>query len=390
MTMEDKEDRLREGWLLVGGMEEQYHKMVEEVEDYAILLLDTNGIIRNWNKGAQKIKGYEEEEILGKHFRIFYTTEDQIAGLPDKLVETAILEGKAVHEGWRVRKDGTRFWGSIVITALHDKEGRVVGFSKVTRDLTERKLAEDQLVRYSLKLESQNKELQQFAYAAAHDMKEPLRKVQFYYSAIMEEGVESLSEKQRVHLDRSLNAVVRMQRLIEDLLLFTKTAELVQHFEWVDLNDVIGEVAASFQDALQEANGTIVSSALPTIKAIPYQVRQIFVNLFGNAIKYRDPKRPLRIEVTGKSVQNLDEGLTQDVPSSPFLQMTVRDNGIGFAAEYADRIFDMFERLHGREKYEGTGIGLSICRKVMENHKGFIRAAGSPGEGAAFELFFPV
>jgi len=180
--------------------------MVEEVEDYAILMLDSQGIIRNWNKGARKIKGYTEAEIVGNHFRVFYTKEDRDAGLPEKLIDEATRMGRAVHEGWRVRKDGTTFWGSIVITALHDRGDRVIGFSKVTRDLTARKVAEDKLVRYARQLETQNMELHQFAYAAAHDMKEPLRKVQFYYSAIKEEGVETLSKRQRDYLQRSADA----------------------------------------------------------------------------------------------------------------------------------------------------------------------------------------
>src|SRR5580658_7243436 len=250
-------------------------------------MLDRKGIIRNWNKGAEKIKGYREEEIVGKHFSIFYTKEDREAGLPERLVDEATRNGKAVHEGWRVRKDGTTFWGSIVITALHDQEGRVMGFSKVTRDLTARKLAEDKLVRYARQLETQNKELQQFAYIAAHDMKEPLRKVRFYYSAIVDEGVEALSERQQAYLERSAEAARRMQRLIEDLLAFTRVAEPVKQLETVDLNAVIGEVSAFFQDSLAEMDGSIVVSDLPAVQGIPFQVRQVFVNLLGNAIKYR-------------------------------------------------------------------------------------------------------
>jgi PAS domain S-box-containing protein len=373
-----------------GNAEEQYHKMVEEVEDYAILMLDRKGIIRNWNKGAEKIKGYREEEIVGKHFSIFYTKEDREAGLPERLVDEATRNGKAVHEGWRVRKDGTTFWGSIVITALHDQEGRVMGFSKVTRDLTARKLAEDKLVRYARQLETQNKELQQFAYIAAHDMKEPLRKVRFYYSAIVDEGVEALSERQQAYLERSAEAARRMQRLIEDLLAFTRVAEPVKQLETVDLNAVIGEVSAFFQDSLAEMDGSIVVSDLPAVQGIPFQVRQVFVNLLGNAIKYRHLERPPRIEVSGSVVASPGLADAHHYLPTRFLKVRVKDNGMGFDSEYAEKIFDMFERLHGRDAYEGTGIGLSICRKVLENHRGFIRAEGRPGEGAVFEVFFPM
>jgi PAS domain S-box-containing protein len=383
------EDTVRGNTSPPGRSEEQYHKMVEEVEDYAILMLDSNGIIRNWNKGAEKIKGYTEKEIVGNHFRVFYTPEDQAAGLPEKLVAEAIQTGKAVHEGWRVRKDRTTFWGSIVITALHDNEGRILGFSKVTRDLTERKLAEDKLVQYARLLEAQNKELQQFAYAAAHDMKEPLRKVQFYYSAIREEGTGGLSDKQQAYLQRSSEAAARMQRLIEDLLAFTNVAEPGAQFEPIDLGAMMAEVSAFYQEALDQAGGTVMVSALPMVRGSSFHMHQLFVNLFGNAIKYRQQDRPLKIEVTGSIVNNPGLGEVETYLPMRFLKIAVKDNGIGFETEHAERIFDMFERLHGRQEYEGTGIGLSICRRIMDNHKGHIRARGYPGEGAVFELFFP-
>ena len=132
--MKVKNDELR-------NSEERYHRMVDEVEDYAIILLDNHGIIQNWNRGAEKIKGYSEKEIVGKSFSTFYLPEDVENGLPTRLLNLATIEGKALHEGWRKRKDGNRFWGSTVLTALHDAEGNVIGFTKVTRDLTERKLS---------------------------------------------------------------------------------------------------------------------------------------------------------------------------------------------------------------------------------------------------------
>lgn len=378
-----------EGVFPFGSAEEQYHKMVEEVEDYAILMLDSRGIVRNWNKGAQKIKGYSEEEILGSHFRIFYTKEDREAGLPEQLMTEAATKGKAAHEGWRVRKDGTTFWGSIVITALHNDAGNVIGFSKVTRDLTERKAAEDKLLRYARQLEIQNKELQQFAYAAAHDMKEPLRKVQFYHSAIADEGVKGLSERQQSYLNRSAAAAGRMQSLIDDLLAFTKLSEVGNQMEAVNVNGLLAEVATFFQDSLAEIGEVVVATTLPTVQGFPFQLRQVFVNLFGNSIKYRNPERPLRIEVSGSVVFDPGLGEMDTYLPTRFLMIRVKDNGLGFGAEHAERIFDMFERLHGREAFEGTGIGLAICRKIMENHKGYIRAEGRPGEGAVFEMFFP-
>ncbi len=173
------EDRLR-------ASEERYHRMIAEVQDYAIILLNENGNIENWNVGAQNIKGYSSAEAIGKSFEMFYTAEDRKDGLPQRLLNLAREQGKALQEGWRVRKDGTRFWGTIVITALHDTEGKIIGFSKVTRDLTQQKIADDKLIAYNAQLEIQNSELEQFAYVASHDLQEPLRKIQTFAEIIRE------------------------------------------------------------------------------------------------------------------------------------------------------------------------------------------------------------
>jgi PAS domain S-box-containing protein len=367
--------------------EQQYHLMIGEVEDYAILMLDRDGVIRNWNKGAEKIKGYKEEEIVGEHFRIFYPLEDQEAGLPEQLIHRAEREGKAIHEGWRIRKNGTAFWGSIVITALHDPEGSVVGFSKVTRDLTERKQAEDKLLQYAHQLEMQNRELQQFAYAAAHDMKEPLRKIQLYYSAIEETGDDALSlQKQKSYMARSADAAKRMQQLIDDLLTYTQVAGNADAFEPVDLNSAVQEACTFHRDTIEHLGATMEADRLPKVKGIPVQLRQLFVNLLSNSFKYRREDRPVVIRITTSRVRVA--GMADAYGSERFHKVEFRDNGIGFTPEEGQRIFDLFERLHGRDKFPGTGIGLTICRRIMENNRGSIRATGAPGEGATFELYF--
>lgn len=367
--------------------EEQYHKMVEEVEDYAILMLDAEGYIVNWNRGAEKIKGYTEQEIVGSHFRIFYPEEDQEARLPERLMEQARTDGKAVHEGWRVRKDGTRFWGSIVITALHDDNNRVVGFSKVTRDLTERKQWEDRLREYARQLEIQNQELQQFAYMAAHDMKEPLRKIQYYHSLILE--ASTTPEKQITYLQRSADAASRMQGLIDDLLAFARVAEPVESFENVDLNAMVAEVWQFYRETVDRIQAELSSDLLPAIRGIPFQIRQLMVNLIGNSIKYRSPDRALRIRIMATFTGEPEMAEKTGMPRR-FLKISVTDNGIGFETEQGEKIFEIFQRLHRRDQYPGAGIGLAICRKVMDNHKGYIVGRGMPGNGASFDCYFPM
>jgi PAS domain S-box-containing protein len=362
-------------------IQDQYHLMIGEVEDYAILMLDPNGVILNWNKGAQKIKGYEEQEIVGHHFRVFYTQEDQEAQLPEQLIGLAVREGKAVHEGWRRKKDGTVFWGSIVITALHDPGGEVVGFSKVTRDLTERKITEDKLLQYA------RRELQHFAHAAAHDMKEPLRKIRLYYSAILDGKDEDLSSrKNRVLLERSAEAAQRMQQLIDDLLLFSRLAGTAEQLEPVDLNKVWREAWGEFRETIEQTGATVRPALLPVVQGIPFQLRQLFINLISNSLKYRHEPSPLRMDISCRVVRM--PAMADAYGGQQFYQIDIQDNGIGFDPGQSEKIFNMFERLHTREEYAGTGIGLAICRRIMENNRGFIRATGIPGEGATFSCFF--
>jgi PAS domain S-box-containing protein len=389
--------------------EERYHRMISEVQDYAILLLDSDGIIQNWNAGAEKIKGYTENEIVGKHFRVFYTQEDQKTALPETLMEEARRNGKAIHEGWRQRKDGGLFWGSIVITALHNDSGEIIGFSKVTRDLTLRKIAEDQQRRYANDLEFQNRELQQFAYAAAHDMKEPLRKLRFYNSSVKESLASRLSEKEALYLNRSIEAAGRMQTLIDDLLTYSTNTMQGNALTMVDLNTTMQEAKRNCQDMLEETGASLDIGPLPVLWGISFQLRQLFENLLSNAVKYRHAERAPVISITCEKVRYLPVGesrhsveshlpiaeshlpgseKSEDNPEG-FFKISFHDNGIGFENYKAEKMFDIFQRLHSRSAVPGTGIGLAICKKVIQNHSGFIAGSGNPGKGAVFTIYLP-
>lgn len=366
--------------------EERYHKMIEEVEDYAIILLDKDGIVQNWNKGAEKIKGYKEEEIVGKSFRQFYLPDDRERELPFKLLETARQKGKAIHEGWRMRKDGSKFWGSIVLTALHDKEGIIIGFSKVTRDLTERKIAEEKLKEYTSQLEFQNEQLEQFAYAASHDMKEPLRKIIFYNNHLFEKASPNLNEKEKEYLNRSIAAAKRMGNLIDDLLSYSKASSANREFELTDLNEILDEIVLSYRDTIEETGAKIHFSNLPTLNCLPFQMRQLFDNLISNALKYRSSERIPEITIRSENFfAGPDDGLEK---GKRYCKITVADNGIGFDEEYSEKIFGLFQRL-STTKYSGTGVGLALCKKIAQNHHGSIKAIGTADEGARFEIYLP-
>jgi PAS domain S-box-containing protein len=369
--------------------EERYHKMVEEVEDYAILMLDKNGIIQNWNKGAEKIKGYKEAEIVGKSFEEFYLPADRANKLPINLLNLARETGKAIHEGWRKRKDGTAFWGSIVLTALHDDDNNVIGFSKVTRDLTERKLTEDKLNEYLSQLEFQNKELEQFVYAASHDLKEPLRKIHFYSDYIANDQENQLSAKSGDYLSRSMNAVERMKRLIEDLLSYSRSTSNIESHKTVNLNEVVEEVVLLQKEELDGNHSKIEIDKLPVIRAVPFQIKQLIINLVNNAVKYKHPDRDLQIHIKHELVNAGDIPEYKVEPGIQYHKISVIDNGVGFDTRYANKIFEIFQRLNNASDASGSGIGLAICKKIVQNHKGFIHATGKPGKGANFSVYLP-
>ena len=370
-------------------------QMVSEIEDYAIILLNKDGIIENWNKGAEKIKGYEEEEILGKHISIFYTEEDRFRNIPQQLLETAKLKGRVIHEGWRLRKDKSRFWGFVVITAIHGQDGQVIGYTKITRDLTNLKQLEEEQVLSrkkievkNLELERINKELSSFNHIASHDLQEPLRKIQTFLSRIHHDKGTHLSTQSAEFFDRIQKSSHRMQVLIQDLIAYSH-ARIDIPFVKVELQAILKAVSVELSGRLEEAGGTMHIGKLPTIEGYPIQLEQLFTNIIGNSIKYRYKDRPLVIDVQHNVTVGVPGESEHTDASMKFDHISISDNGIGFENQYAERIFRLFYRLHGKVEYSGSGIGLAICQRIMENHHGFIRATGEAGVGATFHLYFP-
>ncbi|WP_426484299.1 PAS domain S-box protein [Flavobacterium sp. 2] len=376
--------------------EERYHLMVEEVQDYAILYLNHEGIVENWNQGAQKIKGYTAEEIIGKSFSEFYTESDRKNNLPQTLLNLAIQKGKASHEGWRVRKDRTLFWANVTITAVHNKKNQVIGFSKMTHDLTEKKTADDKLKLNALELEQKNKELekmnqelQSFAYISSHDLQEPLRKIQTFATQIMEKESENLSDYGKDKFKRMQNAAQRMQTLINDLLSYSRTNVQERIFEKTNIGKIINEVKEDLKEEIEQKNARIESLKNCEAKIIPFQFRQLLYNLVSNSLKFSNPENPIVIKINseiakGSALNN--ENLDAEIK---YCHIRIEDNGIGFEQQYSSKIFEVFQRLHGKLEYTGTGIGLAIVKKIVDNHNGIITAKGELNKGAAFDIYIP-
>lgn len=378
--------------------EERYHLMVEEVQDYAILYLNKEGIIENWNKGAEKIKGYKSEEIVGKSFSEFYTFEDKRNHLPEYFLEQASKFGRYRQEGWRVKKSGTHFWASVVITAVHNDEGEIIGYSKVTHDITAKKEADDklkqnaaELEQKNIELEKMNKELQSFAYISSHDLQEPLRKIQTFSNQIIEKEYDNLSENGRDRFQRMQNAAQRMQTLINDLLAYSRTNNQEVKLTKTDLNDIVNNVIEDLHEEIQQKNATVsIDKIKCEIEIVPFQIHQLLYNLVSNALKFSRPDVApiitMKCEID-KGSKFGNENLNHD---AEYCHILFSDNGIGFDQQYSEKIFEVFQRLHGKETYQGTGIGLAIVRKIIDNHKGFISASGEPNKGATFDIYLPV
>jgi PAS domain S-box-containing protein len=379
--LRQKNEQLRES-------EERYHKMISEVQDYAIILLNPQGEIQNWNAGAEKITGYTASEVIGKSFTIFYGEEDSMKKFAGAMIREAVENGKASGEGWRLRKDGSRFWASVVVTALHDSENRIIGFSKVTRDLTQRKIADEELDRKTMALEQMNAELSSFAFVASHDLKEPLRKIRMYISRISEN--ETLSEKSRGYMQRIIHSSSRMQHLIEDLLAFSKLSDDESQLEDVELGKIVEEVKTDLEETIGEKRAIIQYDALPVVRGASFQFHQLFLNLFSNALKFSNPDVLPVINVSHQIARNGKRRENIQTSEEFYHVISVADNGIGFESHQAEKIFDVFYRLHPKERFEGTGIGLAIVKKVVDNHKGTIVAEGKPGQGAAFHIYLPL
>ena len=351
--------------------EQRFRLLVTRVTDYAIYMLDLNGMVNSWNAGAERFKGYRQDEIIGRHFSLFYTQEDRANGKPARALGLALREGRYEESGWRLRKDGRQFWAHVVIDLIHDDQGHPIGFAKITRDVSERRAADLRL----RDLSRANEELEQFIHIASHDLREPLRKVLSFSDLLFEEEGSKLAAQSLGYLRSITSATQRMQDLLASLLDLTRVTSQGRPFDPCPLNGVLNDVCSDLEILIEERGAVVNVDVLPSIEADTAQMRQLFQNLIDNALKYSRDGLPPHIVI--REVPDPDPCL---------IAISVSDNGIGFDEQYCERIFGVFQRLHARDRYGGSGIGLAICRKICLRHGGRISACAIPMQGAVFTV----
>jgi len=314
--------------------------------------------------------GYTPTDVVGRMIYDFMVPEEveRIRGIVRRVLETGESSG---YETRSPAPTGPE-WFSVRVGAIRAND-QIVGFTMILTDITD-------LKRTQTRLEQSNCELEDFASVASHDLQEPLRKIQTFGERLKATPTVVLGPEGLDYLERMLNASTRMRALIEDLLSFARVTSRAQPFVRVDLSVIAREVLEDLEAAREQAGATVTLGELPTLMADPIQMRQLLQNLLGNALKFR--RENVAPVVSLRGAVDAEAGRCE---------LVVEDNGIGFDEKYLDRIFNVFQRLHGRgSKYEGTGIGLAICRKIVQRHGGGIGARSSPGRGATFLVTLPL
>jgi len=337
------------------------------------------------NPQAEKLIGRTADDLVGAQLCRIMPEQEEL-GLLDayrSVVETGEPFETEVHYDAR----DVDAWFHVMAVSVDD------GVAVTFRDVTERKEAAQAMAAANAKLERRNRALRDFAYIASHDLQEPLRKIRSFSSLVLDDYADTVDDAGRHYLERMQDAAERMSQLINDLLVYSRITTRAQPFEPVDLEEVAQTVRSDLDLQIEDVGGTVEIGDLPTVEADPTQIRQILQNLIGNGLKFHRPDEPPRVTVEATvepAPRDLQQDGRLDANCTDMCRLTVSDNGIGFEESHADRIFTPFKRLHGRGEYEGTGMGLAICRRIVERHGGDITASSSPGEGATFTVLLPM
>ena len=356
--------------------EERFRLLVDAVKDYAIFMLDPHGRIATWNVGAERIKRYQADEIIGQHFSVFRLAEEVRAGRCEEELATAAHAGRFEEEGWRVRQDGTRFWANVVITAIRGTSGELLGFANVTRDLTQRRRLEQESLRRSA-AEDSVRLRDEFISIASHELKTPLTTLLLEMRA-MNGRVAQLDERTAKRVERAVRNAGRLATLIESLLDVSRISagKLVLEPEPLDLCDVVAQALESVREVALRARCRLILTGRQTVRGRwdRMRVEQVLINLLSNALKY-GAGQPVDVSIDVQGANAIIE---------------VADRGPGIPEEDLQRIFGRFERAASIGHYGGLGLGLYVSRTIVESQGGVIGARNRAGGGARFTVCLPL
>ena len=364
--------------------EERFRLLVEGVRDYAIFMLDPDGSVASWNSGAERLKGYTPDEIIGRHFSLFYPAEDVAAGKPVWEMEIAAREGKYEEEGWRVRKDGSLFWASVLITALRGRKGALIGYAKVTRDLTERRALHERALadaRRITEAETESRTRSEFLAAMSHELHTPINATLGYTDLLEMEIAGPLDPRQREYLARIRETQQHLLAIVTDLLDYSRmeTGQVEYDLAPVSVHALVDAVLAVMEPRARAGGLTIVRGPCPeelVARTDRARAEQIVLNLLANAVKFTPAGGRITIACA---------------PAGERVAVTVADTGPGIAEDQQSAIFAPFVQL-GRSLtsgHEGTGLGLAISRDLARAMGGELTVQSIPGEGATFTLALP-
>lgn len=381
--------------------EERARRMFEGVKDYAMILLDVEGRVTSWNEGARRIKGYEPNEVIGKYFSIFYPEQDVQMGKCEYELKEAIETGRFEDEGWRVRKDGTKFWASVLITTIYGDRGKALGFTKVTRDMTDRKRADDLLKMAYANLEKRvdertraltaaNDQLLEavrvrddFLNIASHELRTPLTplklQTQVLIRSVKKKTFTDIDEERLVRIAESCEkAISRLASLVDNLLDVSRISngKLVLTYETFDLAEMGRDILERYKSDIITSGCKVGYHADQPVIGLFDRLRmeQVFLNLLTNAIKYGD-KKPVQITVSSSQQSAI---------------MSFQDSGMGIAKENQERIFEKFERVSSTGTVSGLGLGLYITRQIVGAHGGTLSVESFSKEGSLFKVTVPL
>jgi len=360
-----------------------FRLLVESIVDYAIYMLDPNGNVTSWNSGAERIKGFQTEEIVGKHFSTFYTPEDREEGMPQRVLETAAREGKYEGEGWRTRKDGSRFWASVVVDRINDNKGRLVGFAKITRDMTEKREAEMRLQESREQLFRSQKmgALGQLTGGLAHDFNNLLTAI----LGASDLALRNLGDQERLKrmLDGIRDSAQRGASITKQLLAFARAQPL--ELKQVDLKTFLPDVTTLMRPSVRSNIELIIeiSDHIWTVDVDPGALELALLNLAFNARDAMKDGGKLKISATNQLLKGQPEGLRGE-----FVAVRVSDTGEGMSQEVLDRVFEPF--FTTKAFGEGTGLGLSQVFGFANQLGGAVTVESQPGKGSTFTIYLPV